>query len=204
MSNVEERVKKIVAEQLGVKEDIANDASFVDDLGADSLDTVELVMALEEGFGIEIPDEDAERRRRKQGDSQSAASSQEKRGRHGDGYVQRRQEGLRAAGEVNRECDGQHVADEDEADRRQGVSSARREEDARPRQQEAEYAACRRRQKPWAGRGEDEADHADGDEDGCQERPEGKDISGVVEQIGARACPRRPCAGVGRFHGGIG
>ena len=61
MSNVEERVKKIVAEQLGVKEDISNDASFVDDLGADSLDTVELVMALEEEFEIEIPDEDAEK-----------------------------------------------------------------------------------------------------------------------------------------------
>ena len=60
MSNIEERVKKIVAEQLGVKEDIANDASFVDDLGADSLDTVELVMALEEEFECEIPDEDAE------------------------------------------------------------------------------------------------------------------------------------------------
>ena len=61
MSNVEERVKKIVAEQLGVKEDIANDASFVDDLGADSLDTVELVMALEEEFECEIPDDDAEK-----------------------------------------------------------------------------------------------------------------------------------------------
>ena len=61
MSNVEERVKKIVAEQLGVKEDIANDASFVDDLGADSLDTVELVMALEEEFETEIPDEEAEK-----------------------------------------------------------------------------------------------------------------------------------------------
>jgi acyl carrier protein len=61
MSNVEEQVKKIVAEQLGVKEDIANDASFVDDLGADSLDTVELVMALEEEFECEIPDEDAEK-----------------------------------------------------------------------------------------------------------------------------------------------
>jgi acyl carrier protein len=59
MSNIEERVKKIVAEQLGVKEEIANDASFVDDLGADSLDTVELVMALEEEF--EIPDEEAEK-----------------------------------------------------------------------------------------------------------------------------------------------
>jgi acyl carrier protein len=62
MSTVEERVKKIVAEQLGVKEEeVTNDASFVDDLGADSLDTVELVMALEEEFGIEIPDEDAEK-----------------------------------------------------------------------------------------------------------------------------------------------
>ncbi len=61
MSNIEERVKKIVAEQLGVKEEIANDASFVDDLGADSLDTVELVMALEEEFECEIPDDDAEK-----------------------------------------------------------------------------------------------------------------------------------------------
>ncbi|MGR9051046.1 MAG: acyl carrier protein [Gammaproteobacteria bacterium] len=62
MSNVEERVKKIVAEQLGAKkEDIGNDASFVDDLGADSLDTVELVMALEEEFECEIPDEEAEK-----------------------------------------------------------------------------------------------------------------------------------------------
>ncbi len=61
MSNVEERVKKIVAEQLGVKDDISNDASFVDDLGADSLDTVELVMALEEEFECEIPDEEAEK-----------------------------------------------------------------------------------------------------------------------------------------------
>jgi acyl carrier protein len=61
MSNVEERVKKIVAEQLGVKDDIANDASFVDDLGADSLDTVELVMALEEEFECEIPDDEAEK-----------------------------------------------------------------------------------------------------------------------------------------------
>lgn len=61
MSNVAERVKKIVAEQLGVKEDeIQNAASFVEDLGADSLDTVELVMALEEEFETEIPDEDAE------------------------------------------------------------------------------------------------------------------------------------------------
>ena len=57
MSSVEERVKKIVAEQLGVKEEeVTSDASFVDDLGADSLDTVELVMALEEEFETEIPD----------------------------------------------------------------------------------------------------------------------------------------------------
>ena len=62
MSSIEERVKKIVAEQLGVKEDeVTNDASFVDDLGADSLDTVELVMALEEEFETEIPDEEAEK-----------------------------------------------------------------------------------------------------------------------------------------------
>ena len=62
MSNVEERVKKIVAEQLGMKvEEIKNDASFIDDLGADSLDTVELVMALEEEFETEIPDEEAEK-----------------------------------------------------------------------------------------------------------------------------------------------
>lgn len=62
MSNVEERVKKIVVEQLGVKEDeVTSTASFVDDLGADSLDTVELVMALEEEFDTEIPDEDAEK-----------------------------------------------------------------------------------------------------------------------------------------------
>ena len=62
MSSIEERVKKIVIEQLGVKEeDVTNNASFVDDLGADSLDTVELVMALEEAFETEIPDEDAEK-----------------------------------------------------------------------------------------------------------------------------------------------
>ena len=62
MSSVEQQVKAIVAEQLGVKqEQVTSDASFVDDLGADSLDTVELVMAFEEEFGIEIPDEDAEK-----------------------------------------------------------------------------------------------------------------------------------------------
>ncbi|HQV41321.1 MAG: acyl carrier protein [Moraxellaceae bacterium] len=62
MSTIEERVKKIVAEQLGVKlEDVTSEASFVDDLGADSLDTVELVMALEEEFELEIPDEEAEK-----------------------------------------------------------------------------------------------------------------------------------------------
>ena len=62
MSTVADRVRKIVVEQLGVKEDeLKNDASFVDDLGADSLDTVELVMALEEEFDIEIPDDQAEK-----------------------------------------------------------------------------------------------------------------------------------------------
>ena len=62
MSNIEEQVKSIVAEQLGVKGDeVTNEASFVDDLGADSLDTVELVMAFEEEFDTEIPDEDAEK-----------------------------------------------------------------------------------------------------------------------------------------------
>ena len=62
MSAVDERVRDIIAEQLGVKkEEIKSESSFVDDLGADSLDTVEIVMALEEEFGIEIPDEDAEK-----------------------------------------------------------------------------------------------------------------------------------------------
>ena len=62
MSTIEERVKKIVVEQLGVKEEeVTAESSFVDDLGADSLDTVELVMALEEEFETEIPDEDAEK-----------------------------------------------------------------------------------------------------------------------------------------------
>lgn len=61
MSSIEDRVRKIVAEQLGVKEDeVKKEASFVEDLGADSLDTVELVMALEEEFETEIPDEEAE------------------------------------------------------------------------------------------------------------------------------------------------
>ena len=61
-ANIEDRVKKIVIEQLGVKEEeVKNNASFVDDLGADSLDTVELVMALEEEFDCEIKDEEAEK-----------------------------------------------------------------------------------------------------------------------------------------------
>lgn len=59
---VQEKITEIIVEQLGVKpEEVVPEASFVDDLGADSLDTVELVMALEEEFGIEIPDEDAEK-----------------------------------------------------------------------------------------------------------------------------------------------
>jgi acyl carrier protein len=62
MAEIEAKVKKIISEQLGVPEaDVKAEASFVNDLGADSLDTVELVMALEEEFGVEIPDEDAEK-----------------------------------------------------------------------------------------------------------------------------------------------
>ncbi|MDA0669788.1 MAG: acyl carrier protein [Proteobacteria bacterium] len=62
MSDIEKRVKKIVSEQLGTDAaNVKNESSFIDDLGADSLDTVELVMALEEEFGTEIPDEDAEK-----------------------------------------------------------------------------------------------------------------------------------------------
>mgnify|MGYP003551535433 CR=1 FL=1 len=62
MSDIADRVKKIVVEHLGVEGDkVTENASFIDDLGADSLDTVELVMAFEEEFGIEIPDEDAEK-----------------------------------------------------------------------------------------------------------------------------------------------
>ncbi len=62
MSTIEERVKKITIEQLGVsEEEVKTESSFVDDLGADSLDTVELVMALEEEFDTEIPDEEAEK-----------------------------------------------------------------------------------------------------------------------------------------------
>lgn len=65
MSDIAKRVKEIVAEQLGVEEaQVLTESSFMDDLGADSLDTVELVMALEEEFDIEIPDEDAEKSRR--------------------------------------------------------------------------------------------------------------------------------------------
>lgn len=61
MASIEQRVKDIIVEQLGVEEDeVSPGASFIDDLGADSLDTVELVMAFEEEFNIEIPDEDAE------------------------------------------------------------------------------------------------------------------------------------------------
>jgi acyl carrier protein len=62
MAQVDEKVKQIIVEQLGVDEaEVTSNASFVDDLGADSLDTVELVMAFEEAFDIEIPDEDAEK-----------------------------------------------------------------------------------------------------------------------------------------------
>lgn len=62
MSTIEEQVKKIIVEKLGVKaEEVKNESSFVEDLGADSLDTVELVMALEEEFDTEIPDEEAEK-----------------------------------------------------------------------------------------------------------------------------------------------
>lgn len=62
MSSVEERVKRLICDQLGLKEEqVKDESSFVDDLGADSLDTVELVMALEEEFEIEIPDEEAEK-----------------------------------------------------------------------------------------------------------------------------------------------
>ena len=62
MASIEEKVKSIIVDQLGVNEgEVTPAASFVDDLGADSLDTIELVMAFEEAFGIEIPDEDAEK-----------------------------------------------------------------------------------------------------------------------------------------------
>jgi acyl carrier protein len=62
MSGIAEKIKGVIAEQLGVKpEEVTDQAKFVDDLGADSLDTVELVMALEEEYGVEIPDEDAEK-----------------------------------------------------------------------------------------------------------------------------------------------
>lgn len=62
MDNIEQQVKKVVAEQLSINEaDIKNDSAFIADLGADSLDTVELVMALEDNFGIEIPDDQQEK-----------------------------------------------------------------------------------------------------------------------------------------------
>ena len=62
MSNIDERVKSVIVKQLGVKEeDVKNDSKFIDDLGAASLDTVELVMGLEEEFDTEIPDEEAEK-----------------------------------------------------------------------------------------------------------------------------------------------
>jgi acyl carrier protein len=62
MAGIAEKIKSVIAEQLGVKpEEVTDQAKFVDDLGADSLDTVELVMALEEEYGVEIPDEDAEK-----------------------------------------------------------------------------------------------------------------------------------------------
>ncbi len=62
MASLEEKVKSIIVDQLGVSEaEVTESASFVDDLGADSLDTIELVMAFEEAFSIEIPDEDAEK-----------------------------------------------------------------------------------------------------------------------------------------------
>ena len=64
MENLEQRVKKVVAEQLNINEaDIKNESAFIDDLGADSLDTVELVMALEDEFGVEIPDDQQEKLR---------------------------------------------------------------------------------------------------------------------------------------------
>ena len=64
MENLEQRVKKVVAEQLNIDEaDIKNESAFIDDLGADSLDTVELVMALEDEFGVEIPDDQQEKLR---------------------------------------------------------------------------------------------------------------------------------------------
>ncbi|MBO7173213.1 MAG: acyl carrier protein [Burkholderiaceae bacterium] len=64
MENLEQRVKKVVAEQLNISEaDIKNESAFIDDLGADSLDTVELVMALEDEFGVEIPDDQQEKLR---------------------------------------------------------------------------------------------------------------------------------------------
>src|ERR1700756_4100799 len=88
---VADKVKSIIVEQLGVdEEEVTPDASFVDDLGADSLDTVELVMAFEEEFGIEIPDEDAEKitRVKEAIDYIEAHAKSKKEGSHSSGGIQ--------------------------------------------------------------------------------------------------------------------
>jgi acyl carrier protein len=79
MASVEEKVKSIIVDQLGVNEsEVTGSASFVDDLGADSLDTIELVMAFEEAFGIDIPDEDAEKIKTVQNAIEYVAAQKEK------------------------------------------------------------------------------------------------------------------------------
>jgi acyl carrier protein len=79
MASVEEKVKSIIVDQLGVNEsEVTGSASFVDDLGADSLDTIELVMAFEEAFGIDIPDEDAEKIKTVQDAIEYVAAQKEK------------------------------------------------------------------------------------------------------------------------------